>query len=223
MRWLRVATLALFFSVTAAAATPPSADPKTVTELVTAVESTYASVTSLKADFTQVSRSTTMGQETRQKGKVELKRPRMMRWDFSQPEASSFVTDGTTMWVYSASTNQVIVSPVANGAGGMTQLLDDLNQLDELFIVTIVDGVGDASKKSFVLDLVPKTSNANFKKLRLTLEKKKYLPETVVLTDSFDNQVELTFSQVRVNQDIPDADFNFKAPKGATVVNAGGN
>lgn len=224
MRWLRVATLALLMSFAPTMAGPPlSADPVTVPELVAAVESTYASVNSLKADFVQVSRSASMGQETRQRGQVTLKRPRKMRWDFNQPDASSFVTDGATMWVYSSASNQVIVSPVSAGAGGMTQLLDDLNQLDELFNVTIVDGAGNAAKGTYVLDLVPKTPSSNFKKLRLTLTKKKYMPEAVLLTDTFDNQVELTFSQVRVNQDIPDAEFNFKAPKGATVVNTGGN
>lgn len=224
MRWLRVATLALLMSFAPTMAGPPlSADPVTVPELVAAVESTYASVSSLKADFVQVSRSASMGQETRQRGQVTLKRPRKMRWDFNQPDASSFVTDGATMWVYSSASNQVIVSPVSAGAGGMTQLLDDLNQLDELFNVTIVDGAGNAAKGTYVLDLVPKTPSSNFKKLRLTLTKKKYMPEAVLLTDTFDNQVELTFSQVRVNQDIPDAEFNFKAPKGATVVNTGGN
>lgn len=224
MRWLRVATLALLMSFAPTMAGPPlSADPVTVPELVAAVESTYAGVNSLKADFVQVSRSASMGQETRQRGQVTLKRPRKMRWDFNQPDASSFVTDGATMWVYSSASNQVIVSPVSAGAGGMTQLLDDLNQLDELFNVTIVDGAGNSAKGTYVLDLVPKTPSSNFKKLRLTLTKKKYMPEAVLLTDTFDNQVELTFSQVRVNQDIPDAEFNFKAPKGATVVNTGGN
>ena len=229
MRWLRVATLALLVSLAPTWAGPnaqpsaaPSANPTTVPEIVAAVESTYASVNSLKADFVQVSRSTSMGQETRQRGKVSLKRPRKMRWDFNQPDASTFVTDGATMWVYSSANNQVIVSPVSGGAGGMTQLLDDLNNLDELFTVTLVDAGGKEGKGSYILDLVPKALPSNFKKLRLTLARNKYTPETVLLTDTFDNQVELTFSQVKFNQDIPDSMFNFQAPQGATVLNTGG-
>lgn len=209
-----------------AAGTAPAAaeaDPTNTAELVAAIEKTYASVTSLRADFAQVSKNIATGTETRQKGRVMLKRPKKMRWDFTGPEGSSFVTDGTTMWVWSQSTNQVIVSSAASaGSGsGMTQLLDDLNQLDELFVVTLVDGAGNAAKSQFVVDLVPR-KEAGFKKLRITFTKKKYTVEQVNLTDLFDNTVELSFSQVRMNQTIEDAQFNFQVPAGATVIRADG-
>ncbi len=225
MSYLRVALLTLTLSASSAWGAPPvaAADPANVTELVAAVESTYAGVNSLRADFVQVTRSASMGQETRQKGKVQLERPRKMRWDFQQPDASTFVTDGTTMWVYSAANNQVIVSAVAAGAqGGMTQLLDDLNQLDEQFNVVLLDGAGNAAKTSYLIELTPK-QQTSFKKLRLTLSKKKYEVQQVLLTDQFDNQVDLSFSQIKINQDIPDATFNFQVPAGAQVIRTDAN
>lgn len=225
MSYLRVALLSIFLGTSVSWGAPPAApaDPTNVTELVAAVESTYAGVNSLRADFVQVTRSATMGQETRQRGKVQLERPRKMRWDFQQPEASSFVTDGKTMWVYSEANNQVIVSAVAAGSqSGMTQLLDDLNQLDELFVVALVDGAGNAAKTSYVIDLTPKTQ-ANFKRLRLTLSKRKYEVQQVLMTDQFDNQVDLSFSQIKFNQDIPDATFNFQVPANAQVIRTDAN
>ena len=223
MHWLRTSLLALCMTLsTAAVAQTAPADPATVTELVTAVETTYAGVQSIRADFVQVTHSATMAQETRQRGKVLLERPRKMRWDFQQPDSSSFVTDGATMWVWSSSSNQVIISSANAAAGaGMTQLLDDLNQIDEQFNVTLVDGANDAGKRSFVLELIPK-KEASFKKLRLTIAKKKYTLEQVTLTDQFNNQVELAFSQVRMNTDIPDTEFTFQVPKGAQVIRTDG-
>lgn len=220
MSTLRVALLSLFLGASTAWGAPPSsaADPTNATELVAAVESTYASITSLRADFVQVTRSASMGQETRQKGKVQLARPKKMRWDFQAPDASTFVTDGHTMWVYSSANNQVIVSTVAAGSGsGMTELLDDLNNLDELFTVTLLDGADSPAKAAYQVELVPK-KQANFKKLRLTLSKKKYEVQQVLLTDQFDNQVDLSFSQIRTNQPIPDSTFTFQIPAGAQVI-----
>lgn len=223
MRSLRVALLSLLLGGSVSWGAPPAADPTNVTELVAAVESTYAGVSSLRADFVQVTRSASMGQETRQKGKVQLERPRKMRWDFQQPDVSTFVTDGATMWVYSQASNQVVVSSVTGGGqGGMTQLLDDLNQLDEHFNVTLIDGAGNAAKGTYLIELVPK-QQTGFKKLRLTLTKKKYEVQQVLLTDQFDNQVDLSFSQIRLNQDIPDSTFSFQVPAGAQVIRADAN
>ena len=39
-----------------------------------------------------------------------LKRPKKMQWVFTQPSGQEFVTNGETMWVWSAADNQVIVS-----------------------------------------------------------------------------------------------------------------
>ncbi len=226
MSYLRVALVSLLCGASLSWGAPPAAaaDPANVTELVAAVESTYAGVNSLRADFVQVTRSASMGQETRQRGKVQLERPQKMRWDFQQPDASTFVTDGATMWVYSPTNNQVIVSGVSAGgqAGGMTQLLDDLNQLDELFNVTLIDGAGNAAKATYVIDLTPK-KQTSFKKLRLTLSKKKYEVQQVLLTDQFDNQVDLSFTQIKLNQDIPDTTFSFQIPANAQVIRTDAN
>lgn len=234
MRRIRKVILACLVSLPLALSAPASAvaaggaasaveaDPTNTAELVAAIEKTYGAVSSLRADFVQVSRSKATGAESRQKGRVFLKRPKKMRWDFVAPEGSTFVTDGATMWVWSQSTNQVIISSAAaNAGGGMTQLLDDLNQLDELFVVTLVDGAGNTAKNQFVVDLVPR-KESGFKKLRITFTKKKYTVEQVNLTDLFDNTVELSFSQVRMNQDIADTQFNFQIPAGASVIRADG-
>lgn len=229
MRRLQILLLACFIPLAAGSApvaaaagveAAAGADPANAAELVAAVEKTYGGVSTLKADFVQVNRSKSTGAETRQKGHVSLKRPHKMRWDFVGADSNTFVTDGATMWVWSPATNQVIVSSASGASGGgMTQLLDDLSQLNTLFDVTLVGGVGAAP--SYVVDLKPK-QQANFKNLRLTLTKKKYTVEQVLMTDLFDNQVELSFTGVKMNQDLPDAQFSFQIPAGAQVISADG-
>jgi len=205
--------VAVFFAL------PASAEGD-VDAVIKSVEAAYKDVQTLKADFVQVTRSKAMGDETRQRGKVRLKRPKKMRWVFTQPASQEFVTNGDTMWVWSAADNQVIVSKGAAGGGsGVSQLLDDLNRLGELFDVELLDSKGRPN--TILLGLKPKT-DAGFQSLKLRLMKKSFLVDEVVMIDAFGNEVQLTFNMVKTNTPIEDAEFNFAIPDGAQVLNTDG-
>jgi len=191
-------------------------DDLTAQEVVSAVETTYKEIDTLQADFVQISRSVAMG-ELRQEGRVQVKRPRKMRWDFHKPSKSAFVTDGTQMWVWSAESNQVILSQELADSSGQLQLLDDLSKLGELFEVQL-EGSNDTT---YTLALTPKTP-ASFKKLRLVFARKGMILERLVMVDSFDGEVELLFSSLQLSQEIPDGQFVFQIPEGAEVINSSG-
>jgi outer membrane lipoprotein carrier protein len=202
-----------------AIAPPAFADPE-VDTIIAGVEAAYKDVKTLRADFVQVTRSKAMGDETRQRGQVHLKRPRMMRWAFTQPAGKEFVTNGETMWVWSAPENQAIISKgMASGGQGMSQLLDDLNRLGDLFDVEILDNKGRPA--SILLGLKPK-GDAGFQSLKLRLAKKDYGVQEVTMIDAFGNEVALSFSAVKNNAEIADSMFNFVVPDGAQVLNADG-
>jgi len=189
-------------------------------KIVQGVEAAYKDVKTLRADFVQVTRSKAMGDETRQRGRVLLKRPQMMRWTFTQPSGTEFVTDGETMWVWSAAENQVIISKgMSSGGQGMSQLLDDLNRLTELFDVEVLESKGKGG--SVLLGLKPK-GDAAFQSLELRLAKKGYSVQAVTVIDAFGNEVSLTFSSVKNNADIADSKFRFEVPQGTQVLNSDG-
>ena len=190
----------------------------TVEEIVKAVEGVYGGVEALQADFVQISRSAALGDEQRQKGRVVVKRPRKMRWEFTTPDRKLVLTDGATMWIWSPADNQVIVYKDFSASGSdVTGLLSDLNKLNELFEVQLVaDEGGD---RSYVLDLTPKNADAgNFKQLRISFTKRKLLVDRVLLTDQFDNVTDLSFTQVRLDASVEDTSFEFQIPAGAEVI-----
>ena len=189
-----------------------------VEDIVKAVEGVYGDVEALQADFVQVSTSAALGDEQRQKGRVVVKRPRKMRWEFSSPDKKLFMTDGATMWIWSQADNQVIIYKDFSASGSdVTGLLSDLNKLNELFEVALVaDEGGD---DSYVLDLTPKGTEAgNFKQLRISFTKRKLLVNRVLLTDQFDNITDLSFSQVKLDAKVDDDNFVFQIPSGAEVI-----
>ena len=191
-----------------------------VQEVISGVEAAYKDVQTLRADFVQITRSKAMGDETKQRGKVLLKRPKMMRWTFTQPAGKLFVTNGEKMWVWSAPENQVIISSgMGGGSTGMSQLLEDLNRLGDLFDVKLLPNEGKSG--SVLLELKPK-QDAGFQNLKLQLAEKTYMVQSVVMVDAFGNEVDLRFNQVRTNVSLADSEFSFEVPKGAQVLNADG-
>ncbi len=212
MRRLLAAFSAAAFLSTAALA-GGDAQPPSTADIVAGVESAYRDVHSLRADFVQVTRSPSLGTEEKQKGKLHLKRPRMMRMEFTGPDARLVVTDGEKIWIYSPADKQAFLYQDLGTGGGMGVLLDDLDKLDEHFDVRRVED----DRRSYVLELTPKTE-APFKSLRVEVSRGQYTLKRIVIVDQMGNETELAFSQVKTNVDLPDSEFQFQVPKGAKVI-----
>lgn len=216
-----IAAVLLLIGLVASPAIAADAEPTTVEDLVAEIEKTYGDVQSVRADFVQVSRSAVAG-EHKTKGKVSLKRPRLMKWDSTkEPGGSLFVTNGEKMWIYSPTDSQVLVYSDLSQAGGGApfDLLDSLENLTEHFDVKLESSEGGKDRKSFVVVLTPK-AEGQYKSIRLVLSKRKYEIESITLTDAFGGETEFIFSKVQTNSEIPDSEFDFTAPAGAEVIEA---
>ena len=196
-------------------------DPTTIPELIAAVEATYASATSIRADFVQIQKSGAMGTEDRQHGRLSAERPRKLRVETGPPglpAQSTMVSNGKTLWIYNARDKQVIEMPELGAGNDMGILLEDLGKLGALYDVTLLPQ--NPPKPSFTVQLVPKKAGA-IKSLQLTLSKQKFLVQNLVLINQMNDVTEMNFTMVRMNQDIPDGEFTFVAPPGVTLTKTG--
>ncbi len=184
-------------------------DTKAVIKMV---EAKYKTVSVMKAAFVQTTHSEVFGDE-KQQGEVTLKRPGMMRWDFRNGVDRQFVTDGTKMWIYNKTENQVIeYNDVSSSASAADSLLQSLDRMDELFNIEMPSPTDDG----YVMVLRPKATE-QLKMLKLVLEKD-LVVRSVTITDAFDNITELIFSEMKFNVEAPDSIFKFIAPAGAEVI-----
>jgi outer membrane lipoprotein carrier protein len=191
-----------------------AADP--LPPVVGEVAAKYSKVESIAADFTQTTKSAAFG-EDKQAGTMQIKRPKKMRWNFTGAHPKQFVTDGKTMWVYTADDNQVIKYDDFGSAGSTADaLLTSLDKLGDLFVVT--DSPAKVGTKA--VDLQPKKADGSVKKVHLELDKD-LLVSQVVIYDSFDTVTTLGFANMKLNTAIPDTTFAFVAPKGAAIISAG--
>ncbi len=215
--WIAAFALgAAAISPTLVVAAPPPGEPKTVTEVVAAVQTTYAKVNAVRAEFTQSATNPITGVEEKKKGRIQLERPRKMRLEIGTPIETAFVTDGATQWIFSAPQKQLFVQKVLGGGAGMEKLLEDLGQLDQLFDVVLAPP-STPPKPSFQLTLKPKQAGS-MKQIDLVVRKQTYQLQDLVMTDVADSVTRMSFVGMVLGGDIPDTQFAFKAPPGVTVV-----
>jgi outer membrane lipoprotein carrier protein len=188
--------------------------------VVDGLESTYGKMNDLKADFTQVSKNRSLGQDVKAEGTVYLKKGGKMRWEYKSPSPQQIVSDGTYLWVYTPELNQVNKGDAPKAlAGPAGSFLQGLGKVREEFTVRFLNPANktDGSGRP-VLDLTPKKPTPLLTRLVLTLDPKDYVVRQAVLYDQLQNTVTMSFNRVVINQALSDTLFAFTPPKGAAVV-----
>jgi len=188
--------------------------------VVDGLEATYGRMNDLRAEFTQVARNKSLGEDVKAEGTVYLKKGGKMRWEYKSPSPQQIVSDGTYLWVYTPELNQVNKGDAPKAlAGPAGSFLQGLGKVREEFTVRFLnpanktDGTGRP-----VLDLTPKKPTPLLMRLVLTLDPKDYVVRQAVLYDQLQNTVTMSFNRVAVNPGLSDTLFVFTPPKGAAVV-----
>ena len=74
--------------------------------LVTGVERSFATMKDFSADFVQIFQDP-LNQKQQESGHLYLMRPRMMRWEYTNPEEKLFVSDCKNVYLYVPADRQV--------------------------------------------------------------------------------------------------------------------
>ncbi len=209
--------MALLFPARAA---EPEADTQTPRQLVTSLQEKYRRVTSLRFDFTQVTRSG--GRERRGRGYAVFLRPdraaarddslprAVMRWNYTAPDEQVILNDGHELSIYNARERQLIITPAREINADITyaffagtrDLLDDFEAAppDPRLVFSMADRTLHAVR------LVPRKPQAQVRYAQLWVDDD-LLIHRLVMEDHFDSVTELTFTDIRlntVNLDDPD-------------------
>jgi outer membrane lipoprotein carrier protein len=201
-------------SVSAAEGAEPTT-PATVEALTQALGDHYKTVKTLQADVTQTSR-TAMG-ESVMTGRMVVERPAKARWELQGSGYETLmVFDGAAGWLYTPASKQVI-KMAGSGANAMDPI-ELVRTLDERFETRLVP---DAPADRFVVEGAPNAGTqlaAQYKLIRLELEKGTYLPLVLVLTDNYGGSTEIAFADSVFNETVAASLFTFEPPAGVTVV-----
>jgi len=190
-----------------------------VDKVVESLQKLYESTTDFQADFEQVYKHKVFDEEKKSGGKVFIKSPGKMRWEYKEPEKKLFVADGENLWVYEEKANQVTKQALAESDLPVAiTFLVGKGKLKDEFACALVAHAQFASQGKVVVELTPKKATTQYKKLLLIVDGKSWQVDRTIVIDPSGNTNTLRFKNVKLNKGVPDAKFQFKPPKGATIV-----
>src|SRR6187399_727364 len=90
----------IFLALAIGAAVPAAQTQRSPDALAKDLQARYQSIRDFSADFVQSYRAGVLKTQTRESGKVSVKKPGKMRWTYAKPERKELVSDGRRMYWY---------------------------------------------------------------------------------------------------------------------------
>jgi len=192
------------------------------------VQTFYKSTQRLTAKFRQNVVNKTFGLPSMNDGKVYLKKPGKMRWDYFSKRNKNQVTrsqmsDGKTIWAVDKNGKWYYRQDLTKSALPVAvTFLTGTGDLAREFDARLLSGskYGTASDK--VLELTPKKPSAQFKTLVLVVDPSNFRVKKSVVTSATGDTNEFSFFEPDTTKEVADTWFVFnpKAAKGFREIKA---
>jgi outer membrane lipoprotein carrier protein len=209
--------LSLAFTLSASAQSP------TADAVARDLQKKYDRVNDFSADFVHSYRGGVLKQQATESGRMMVKKPGKMRWEYTAPEKKTFVSDGHKMYSYLPKDRQVIVStvPAQDDAATPALFLTGKGNITRDYTVAY-DKVPEAPAGSTALRLTPKKREAEYDWLTLVVQPGTLDLLMLITLDPQGGRSAFTFSNLKQNIGLADNLFVFKMPRNVDVVTDSG-
>jgi len=150
-------------------------------------------------------------------GKMFVRYPGKMRWEYEKPEKQIIITDGFKLWIYRPDDNQVMTgsAPIFFRDGKGASFLSDIKLVRKKFEISLEDSREDFF---YELKLIPREKSLDVTDIRLSVTKNSFTVVRVITHNSYgdENRIELLNNKFDVK--IDDSLFSFSIPPGADVL-----
>ena len=168
-----------------------------------------------QSDFTQMVKSQDGRIQDQTHGKVWLQTPDKLRWVYTGDFPETIVADGSNIWIYDESLQQVTVKPQSDqAADSPLMILADVSQIDQQFRVTEIGNIEDM----YLLQLESLDSESEFERILLGIDSSGV--RLMVMEDAFGQRTEIRFENTIKNLPAEPQLFKFTPPEGVDVVGA---
>ena len=205
--WLKFVLL-MFFSLVIPVVLASSSGPAR-----SELERFAAELDGFEAEFTQTVKSQDGRVQDQTHGKVWLQSPDKLRWVYTGEFPETIVADGSNIWIYDESLQQVTVKPQSDqAADSPLMILADVSRLDQQFQVTELGDFEDM----LLLELKSLDDESEFERILLGLDSNGI--RMMAMEDAFGQRTEVYFENMLKNAPIDPQLFKFAPPEGADLV-----
>jgi outer membrane lipoprotein carrier protein len=171
----------------------------TVDQILEHVENKYTN-SKFAADFIQKSTIKAMNIKDMATGKVYIKYPGMMRWEYEKPERQIIITDGDKLWVYRPEDNQV------------------MTVIRQKFDISLEPGQPAESDLFHHLKLIPREKTLDIAEIRLMVSKQTFNVLQVMTLNFYGDETRIDLINFAFGVDMDDSLFSFTIPQGVDVL-----
>ena len=165
------------------------------------------------ADFLQESTIKAMKITDFARGKVFVKYPGQMRWEYQEPEPQIIITDGIKLWIYRPEDNQVMTggAPAFFRDGKGASFLSDVKIIREKFNIAMDT---TAEELFYRFTLFPREKTLDITEVRMAVDKKNFTIVRIVTINQYGDATHIELINHRFDVQLDDALFSFKVPAG---------
>jgi outer membrane lipoprotein carrier protein len=204
-------------SASAAAPSASTLPSLSVSDVAAKIQATYQAITTYEADFDQQFDMKAFGDKKTTKGHVTFEKPGKMRWDYTDPKSNLVVSDGTTLWSYTAKDNKANTMQLKDSQMPTAlAFLTGKGDLTKEFTLTFLDM--KEFKGGYVLKGVPKTATNLYSYVCFYVDGTTFQVRRVLIVDAQDNRNRFDFTKPAVGNKYDASKFKWTPPAGVTVV-----
>ena len=191
----------------------------TVDQILENIENKYTN-SKFTADFIQRSTIKAMNITDTATGKVYIKYPGMMRWEYEKPERQIIITDADKLWIYRPEDNQVMTgkAPTFFRDGKGASFLSDIRMVRKKFDISLESNKPAESDLFYYLKLIPREKTLDISEIRLMVSRKTFNVLQVMTLNFYGDETRIDLVNFAFGADIDDSLFSFTIPQGVDVI-----
>lgn len=198
------------------AAAAGTGNDATIDTIIAGVEKRY-NVPGFTADFDQESILKAMAVTDTASGRLMVRQPGKMRWEYLVPDPQTIITDGNDLWVYRPEEHQVMVgkAPTFFGGGKGAGFLSNIRSVRKNFQISLEKSDDPGYYR---LRMVPNKSSVDLMSVDLEIDKKNFDLTRITTFNVYGDETRIELKHVDFNAVPPESRFHFDVPEGTDVV-----
>ena len=195
-----------------------------VRDLVKRVDTRYASTKDFQADFTQETRIEGFDTPLQSSGRVYIKKPGYLRWDYAKPSEEYIYVHDDQLQMYVPKHNQILKGNLTMmvATKAPLHLLQGVGKLTEHFEVHPTDNGRTGEGGLPLLTLIPKDhgqpGSSSVTRIVSEIQPDTFFIQSIALHEVSGNISTFRFTNVKANTGIDDTVFTLDPPEGVVIV-----